>query len=230
MPSTRDVAPPDASEIAILTQEAVRKLIESFRPPSPLVTGCLLDHIDEHMRRFITLAPLCFVSSCDAAGVQEVSPRGDPPGSFRILSNKRLAIADRPGNNRVDTLRNLSVNSQLGLIFVIPGVDETLRLSGRGHVSIDDRLLRSMSIDGRMSPRLAIVVDVERAHLHCAKAFRRSRAWEPDSQVSRGQLPSFTTMIADQVKLSADKRAEFEARIATANVEGLWEGKPPDPA
>ena len=227
MSSIRGVARPDASEVAILTQEAARNLIESFRPPSALATGCVLDHIDEHMRRFIALAPLCFVSSCDAAGVQEVSPRGDPPGSFRILSKRRLAIADRPGNNRVDTLRNLLVNSQLGLIFVIPGVDETLRMSGRGHVSVDDGLLRSMSIDGRMSPRLAIVVDVDRAHLHCAKAFRRSRAWEPDSYASRDELPSFTTMIADQVKLSADKRAEFEARIATANVEGLWEGKTP---
>jgi uncharacterized protein len=229
MASTCDAARPVAPDIAVLTREAAGKLIEGFRPPSALVTGSVLDHLDEHMRRFIALSPLCFVSSCDAAGVQEVSPRGDPPGSFKILSERRLAIADRPGNNRVDTLRNLLVNSQLGLIFIIPGVDETLRVSGRGQISVDGDLLKSMSIDGRMPPRLAIVVEVDRAHLHCAKAFRRSRAWAPDGHIARGDLPSFTTMIADQVKLSADKRAEFEARIATANTEGLWEGKPPGP-
>lgn len=214
-----------SSELALLENDAARELIEGFPPPSALVTGSVLDHFDAHMARFIDLSPLCFISSCDAVGVQEVSPRGDPPGSFRIIGERRLAIADRPGNNRIDTLKNLLVNPQLGLIFVIPGIDETLRVSGRGSISLDPDLLRSLSIGDRIPPRLAIIIDVEKAHLHCAKAFRRSRVWETSSHSARGALPSFTTMIADQVKMSADKRHEFEARVAKANVEGLWERK-----
>ena len=213
-----------STEVTLLDADAARILIEGFVPPSTLVTSSVLDHIDAHMRHFIEASPLCFISSADADGVQEVSPRGDPQGSFKVLNERTLAIADRPGNNRIDTLTNMLVNPQLGLIFVIPGVEETLRISGFGCISVDPDLLTSMSVQNR-APRLAIIIDVRKAHLHCAKAFRRSRVWEQDSQVPRNALPSFATMIADQVKLSEQKRLELEARIDRSNTENLWEQK-----
>ncbi|HTF44279.1 MAG TPA: MSMEG_1061 family FMN-dependent PPOX-type flavoprotein [Terriglobales bacterium] len=224
MVALRKVLTAGSTEVTLLDADAARILIEGFVPPSTLVTSSVLDHIDAHMRHFIEASPLCFISSADADGVQEVSPRGDPQGSFKVLNERTLAIADRPGNNRIDTLKNMLVNPQLGLIFVIPGVEETLRISGLGCISVDLDLLSSMSVQNR-APRLAIIVEVRKAHLHCAKAFRRSRVWEKDSQVPRNMLPSFATMIADQVKLSEQKRLELEARIDRSNTENLWEQK-----
>jgi PPOX class probable FMN-dependent enzyme len=218
------VTAPGSTGVTLLDAEAARTLIDGFVPPSAVVTSSVLDHIDTHMRHFIETSPLCFISSADANGVQEVSPRGDPKGSFKVLNERTLAIADRPGNNRIDTLKNMVVNPQLGFIFVIPGVEETLRISGFGCISVDPDLLDSMSVQNR-APRLAIIVEVRKAHLHCAKAFRRSRVWEEDSHVQRNTLPSFATMIADQARLSEQKRLEFEARINRSNTENLWEQK-----
>ena len=189
-------------------------------------TLSVLDHIDTHMRHFIETSPLCFISSADADGVQEVSPRGDPQGSFKVLNERTLAIADRPGNNRIDTLTNMLVNPQLGLIFVIPGVEETLRISGFGCISVDPDLLNSMSVQNR-APRLAIIIDVRKAHLHCAKAFRRSRVWEQNSQVPRNTetLPSFATMIQIRSSFQSKSGSKLEARIDRSNTENLWEQK-----
>lgn len=214
----------EQNEVELLDEEAARRLIESFPPPSALVIGAVLDHVDEHLRYFLAQSPLCFISSCDENGVQEVSPRGDPPGSFRIINEKQLAIADRPGNNRIDTLKNLLVSPHVGLIFVIPGIEHTVRISGKARISVDSKLLASLSISERRPPRLAIIVEVEKAHLHCAKAFRRSRLWEVESHAAPEAVPSFTKTIADQVKMAEEKRHEFGARIAKNNVEGLWEG------
>lgn len=218
----------NSAAIQLLDMQDAGKLVESFPAPSPIVMGAVLDYIDDHFAKFISLSPLCFLSTCDENGVQEVSPRGDPAGSFKIIDEKKFAIADRPGNNRIDTLKNLLVNPQMGFIFVIPGIDHTLRISGRGRLSLDPALLESMTIADRMAPRVAIVVEVEKAHLHCAKAFRRSRIWEQESHVPSNAVPSFTKTIADQVKMAAEKQAEFEARIARNNVEGLWETRAPD--
>ncbi|MCY1315261.1 pyridoxamine 5'-phosphate oxidase, FMN-binding family [compost metagenome] len=218
----------DETAIELLDKDGARALVESFPPPSALVVGAVLDHLDDHFRSFIAQSPLCFVSSCDENGLQEVSPRGDPSGAFRVIDEKRLAIADRPGNNRVDTLKNLLVNPQIGLIFLVPGIEHTLRISGKARISVDKRLLALLSLSERLAPRLAIVVEVEKAHLHCAKAFRRSRIWEVESHAARESVPSFTKTIADQVKMAEERRSEFEARIARNNVEGLWEGRVSD--
>jgi PPOX class probable FMN-dependent enzyme len=213
-----------SAEVKLLDADAAKSLIEGFAPASDLVTSSVLDHINAHMQRFIETSPLCFISSAGPDGIQEVSPRGDPPGSFKVLNERTLAIPDRPGNNRIDTLSNMLVNPQLGLIFVIPGVEETVRISGMGRISVDPDLLGSLSVHNR-APRLAIVIEVTKAHLHCAKAFRRARVWEQDSQISRNVLPSFATMLADQVRLSEQQRLELETRIARANTENLWERK-----
>jgi PPOX class probable FMN-dependent enzyme len=210
-----------STDVSLLSAEAAKALIDGFVAPSALVTSAVLDHIDSHMRHFVETAPLCFISSADADGVQEVSPRGDPQGSFKVLNERTLAIADRPGNNRIDTLRNLLVNPQLGVIFVIPGLNETLRISGLGRISVDSHLLSSMSVQNR-APRLAVIVEVRKAHLHCGKAFRRSRVWEQNSQGPPKTLPSFATMIGHQVNLSEQKRRELEARSESESIETLW--------
>jgi PPOX class probable FMN-dependent enzyme len=137
-----------------------------------------------------------------------------------VLDDTTIAIPDRPGNNRIDTLRNLVENPDCAVIFFIPGVDETLRLNGRARISTDPALLARMDVQGRR-PILAIVVEIREAYLHCAKALKRSRLWDPASRVERSALPSLGRMILDQAK-SNEPLPEVEARIEHAYREKLY--------
>ena len=125
-----------------------------------------------------------------------MSPRGDPPGFVRILDDNTLAIPDRPGNNRLDSLSNIVANPSVGLLFMIPGFDETLRVSGRATLTTDPELLRQLVVNERV-PTLAIVVETTGVFLHCAKAFRRSHLWDPSHRQDRGEMPSLIKMILD---------------------------------
>ena len=155
------------------------------------------DFLDAHAQAFIGRAPFLCLGTQSAAGKADVSPRGDPAGFVKILDSQTLAIPDRPGNNRLDSLVNLIANPSVGLLFIIPGYDDTLRVNGQASVVTDPELLESMRVNDRL-PRVAIVVRVSEVFLHCAKAFRRSHLWDPAHFQDRAQMPSLMKILLDQ--------------------------------
>ena len=216
-----DSLTPTSARPAVLDAEAARALVASYGKPSAIAAVKDIGRIDQHLRRYIEMSPFCCVATADADGKQDVTPRGDPPGSFKVFGEHTVAIPDRPGNNRLDTLKNLLANPQVGLIFLLPGMDETVRVNGTAMLSTDPELLESMAVEGR-KPKCAIVVEVREAYLHCAKAFRRSRLWDPATRIDRGTLPSLACMIRDQIGLSEEATRQAEERIDKAYRESLW--------
>ncbi|MEJ0067875.1 MAG: MSMEG_1061 family FMN-dependent PPOX-type flavoprotein [Pseudomonadota bacterium] len=149
-----------------------------YGEPSGLAVVKQIDHIDPHCRHFIGLSPFLCLGSADSEGRQDVSPRGDMPGFVQVLDDHTLAIPDRPGNNRLDSLSNLQINPNVALIFLVPGVDETLRVNGLASLSTDPALLASMAVNGK-APKAAIKVAVREVYFHCGKALKRSKLWGP---------------------------------------------------
>ncbi|WP_234053247.1 MULTISPECIES: pyridoxamine 5'-phosphate oxidase family protein [unclassified Xanthobacter] len=176
------------------TLDALRALYGS---PSGRARDKVLARLDAHCRHFIALSPFVLIATSDAHGAADVSPRGDMPG-FVVTEETRLLIPDRPGNNRIDSLSNIIANAHAGLLFLIPGVNETLRVNGRAAIHDDEALLARFAVAGR-PPRTVITVEVEQAFLHCAKAFMRSDLWSPLAQLPRTALPTMGEMLADQV-------------------------------
>lgn len=153
--------------------------------------------LDAHAHAFIRRAPFLCLGTQDMAGRADVSPRGDPPGFVRILDDRTLAIPDRPGNNRLDSLVNILANTSVGLLFIIPGFDDTLRVNGEARLVTDPALPETLAVGERV-PKLAIVVTVREAFLHCAKAFRRSQLWDPAALQDRSTMPSLMHILLDQ--------------------------------
>jgi len=153
--------------------------------------------LDAHAQEFIRRAPFLCLGTQDMAGHADVSPRGDPPGFVRILDEGTLAIPDRPGNNRLDSLVNILANPSVGLLFIIPGFDDTLRVNGEARLVTDPALLETLAVGERV-PKLAIVVTVREAFMHCAKAFRRSQLWDPAALQDRSTMPSLMHILLDQ--------------------------------
>ncbi len=206
---------------AVLDAAGAAALVASYAPVSKGAALKDIGRIDPHMSRFIGLSPICLVATADASGKQDVTPRGDPPGSFKVIDEKTVAIADRPGNNRLDTLKNILENPEIALIFLLPGVSETVRLAGTAKLSVDPELLEAMAVQGK-APKCAIVVTVRQAYLHCAKALIRSRLWSGDYAVEKGTFPSIGRMIGDQVGLSEEDKKAADARTEIAYRDGLW--------
>ncbi|CAB3761550.1 pyridoxamine 5'-phosphate oxidase family protein [Paraburkholderia humisilvae] len=144
--------------------------------------------VNEDYRAFIEHAPLVVLATSGPEGL-DCSPRGDAPGFVRIVDERTLALPDRVGNNRIDSLRNIIVNPHVGLLFVVPGVGETLRVNGRGRISADAALLDSFAVDGKR-PRTVLLVDIDAVYYHCSKALVRSKLWEPSHHVERSRLPT----------------------------------------
>lgn len=205
----------------LLDDSDARALVGSYAAVAKGAALKDIGRIDVHMGRFIGLSPLCLVATADADGKQDVTPRGDPPGSFKVLDEHTIALADRPGNNRLDTLRNLLENPEIALIFLLPGVDETVRVAGTARLSVDKALLESMAVEGKL-PRCAIVVSVRQAYLHCAKALIRSKLWSGEHAVAKGSFPSISRMIGDQLGLDESVKKEAEARVVQAYKDTLW--------
>ncbi len=172
---------------------ALRRLYE---PVHALAVTKQRSTLGPHAEAFIRRSPFLCIGTQGAEGRADVSPRGDAPGFVQILDAGTLAIPDRPGNNRLDTLENIMANPVVGLLFMIPGYDETLRVNGRARLSTQPDLLDTMAVDGRR-PRLAIVVEIDEVFLHCAKAFRRSHLWDPAHRQDRAEMPSLVKMILD---------------------------------
>lgn len=159
----------------ITTEAELRKIIGE---PSELVLNKVVASLDGHCRQFIAKSPFVLVATVDAEGLVDVSPKGDPAGFVRVLDDNTLAIPDRLGNRRVDTFRNLLQNPNAGLIFLVPGRRDTLRVSGKAEIVRDGELRATMAVKGR-APELALVLHVERALFHCAKCTIRSSLWDP---------------------------------------------------
>ena len=205
----------------LLDAAGAAALVASYAAPSKPAALKDIGRIDVHMRRFIGLSPLCLVATADASGRQDVTPRGDPPGSFKVLDEHTIALADRPGNRRLDTLKNLLENPEIALIFLIPGITETVRVAGTARLSVDPELLASMAVQGK-EPTCAIVISVRQAYLHCAKALLRSRLWQPDYVQPRSALPSIIDMLGDQIGFTKEEKKTAEARTELSYKEGLW--------
>jgi uncharacterized protein len=181
----------------ISTEEELRSLIGY---PSELVKKKVISHIDQHCRDFISKSPFIFISTSDAIGKCDVSPRGDSAGFVQVVDDKHILIPERPGNKKMDTLSNIISNPEIGLIFLIPGLGETLRINGRAFITKDSELLNTMAVRG-IVPLLGILVAVEECFLHCAKSFRRSGLWDPTSWLNTNELPSASKILSDHAKL-----------------------------
>ncbi|MBN9087360.1 MAG: pyridoxamine 5'-phosphate oxidase family protein [Reyranella sp.] len=207
--------------VAVLSPDDARTLVASYAAVSPTAAMKDIGRLDPHLGRFIAMAPICFVSTADASGKQDVTPRGDPPGSFKVLDEHTLAFPDRPGNNRLDTLKNLLENPEIALIFLLPGTSETARLAGTARLSTDPELLASMAVQGK-EPKCAIVVSVRQAYFHCAKALLRSKLWTGEYAQPKGTFPSISRMVGDQIGLSEEEKQKREALTERAYRDGLW--------
>jgi PPOX class probable FMN-dependent enzyme len=183
----------------------------------PMETSLLkeIDHIGPHYRALIEASPFVTLATSGPEGL-DCSPRGDAPGFVRIADEKTLMIPDRRGNNRIDSLRNIIRDPRVALLFLIPGVPETMRINGRAAISTDPALLDSFTVDGK-PPRCVIVVTVERAYFQCAKALVRSKLWDPATRIERSKLPTTGAMVAALTKGKVD--AETYDREAPARIK-----------
>jgi PPOX class probable FMN-dependent enzyme len=154
-------------------------VVSLYGSPIEAVVNKIIGGLDGHCRDFIALAPFVLIGTADQAGSCDVSPKGGPPGFVKVLDERRLAIPDAPGNKLVYSLRNIVVSGRAGLLFLIPGMEETLRVNGRACLTRDPAVLQLLTDDGK-PPKVAIGIEVEEAFLHCAKAFKRSALWRPD--------------------------------------------------
>jgi PPOX class probable FMN-dependent enzyme len=189
--------------------ETVEQLRTVYAQPSDLVIKKALPRLEKHCRRIISLSPMVMVGTSDAKGGQDVTPRGGEPGWVHVVDDKTLAMPDWPGNNRLDTLTNLLEHPQVGLLFLVPGLDETLRINGRAELRTDEALCKPFETRGKL-PKTVLVVTVEEAYLHCAKAFMRSKLWSPESRIDRSALPSINEMIKDQLSLDGPALPQSE--------------------
>ncbi len=199
--------------------ESIETLRATYGDASDLATRKEIDHLDRHARHFIALAPFLDIASQGADGLGDVSPKGDAPGFVLVLDDRTLLIPDRPGNNRLDTLSNIFHHDGVGLLFMVPGVNETLRVNGRARIVSDHEVLAPTAVRERL-PKSGILVAVEQVYLHCAKALVRSRLWQDDYRVERSTLPPLGQMIADQVQ-GVDVEAA-EARIQDSLKNNLY--------
>jgi PPOX class probable FMN-dependent enzyme len=157
--------------------------------PTDLVQAKKRDRLDHLTRQFVERSPFVLLATSAPDGTCDVSPRGDPPGFVRVLDERTLLLPERPGNRLADSLRNVLRNAHVGLLFVIPGIGDTLRVNGRASLVSDEELLAASAVEGK-APRLGVLIQVEEVFTHCSKAFLRSSLWDPSRYVDRSELPS----------------------------------------
>lgn len=181
----------------ITTEEELRAILGH---PNEIVTRKTINHIDENCRSFIEKSPFINIASADLNGNLDVSPKGDPPGFVKILSEKLLAIPDRPGNKKADTFSNIIQNPNVGVIFLIPGIKETLRVNGKAKIVTDQKVLDLLICDGKR-PSFAIIVEVKEAFMHCAKCMIRSKLWANIDEAPKRTVPTLAKAMVDHAKL-----------------------------
>jgi hypothetical protein len=203
----------------ITDEQQLRAVIGS---PSELVAGKIADRLNRLIRQFVERSPFVCVATTRPDGGVDVSPRGDPPGFARILDERTLLLPERPGNRIADTLTNLLHDARIGLLFLIPGVGDSLRVNGRAVIVDDPELLAGSIVDGK-TPRLGILVSIEEAYTQCSKALIRSDLWNPERHIDRSELPSggeILKAISDPELDPEQYNREREERYARG--EGLY--------
>lgn len=181
-----------ASEYLIKTMAQLEALYGEKMPAAVIKE---IDHINGSYRKMIEAAPFVAVATSGPEGL-DCSPKGDARGFVRILDDKTLAIPDRPGNNRIDGFRNIMRDPRIALLFLIPGVGETLRVNGRAAIAIDPELMQSFAVNGKL-PRCVLIVHIESIYFHCSKAIVRSKLWDAETKIDRKSLPSTGTIVAE---------------------------------
>jgi len=200
--------------------ESFGRIREVLGKPTEAVMAKVIDEIDDVCRGIIAKSPFMLVASSGRDGRLDLSPKGDPAGFVRVLDEKHLAIPDRLGNRRGDTFRNVLENPHVGLLFMIPGKAETLRISGEARIVADPALLESMAIDGR-APRLALVVYVERIMIHCPKCVQRSKIWQPEHWPDHADTANIAEAMIRHAKLDVTPE-EYEQRARATGMRELY--------
>ena len=190
-------------------------MLGHYRGASQRALDKVVDALDAHCRAFIALSPFAVLSTADAEGWPETSPRGGDPGFVRVLDEHTLALPDRQGNNRVDSLRNLVANPRAALMFLVPGIDETLRVYGTTTLVDPDEIDVDLTDFGR-PPQSVLVVSVRRAYFQCAKAVMRSGLWDPGRRVERSVFPPMSEVLRDHCRYPAPPFDDAEFRAALA--------------
>lgn len=199
------------------SEEELRALIGT---PSELVRNKTISFLDDHCKYFIARSPLLFIATTNHEG-SDVSPRGDMPGFVLVLNEQYLIIPERPGNKRIDTMRNILHNPSVGLNFIIPGLGETLRVNGKALLVRDEPILNKMTVNGKQ-PDIGIGVKVEESFIHCAQAFKRSGLWDPTSWPLKETLPSAAKILSDHAKLPGQSAEEIHRRLEEAYTKRLY--------
>jgi PPOX class probable FMN-dependent enzyme len=187
-------------------------------PPGEPALRKEISYIDEHCRALIARSPFLLLGTSDAEGRCDVSPKGDVPGFVKVLDGQTLVIPDRPGNHRADSLQNILQNPHIGLLFIIPGVEWTLRVNG-GATIVRDGDIRAMCAVGGKAPALAIAVQVEEAYLHCPKCFIRAGVWDSESWMPAEEQPNFALVSRDMAGYQQVPLEIVEKGLAASNAE-----------
>lgn len=204
-----------STKYEITSLDELRDIIETPPPDSPAMRK-ELPALDDHCRQFIAKSPFLLLATSGAEGKCDVTPRGDGPGFVQVLDDTTLAIPDRPGNRRLDSMQNILANPHAGLIFMVPNVDETLRVNGSATITRDPELLERMAMKGKV-PKVAIVVETEEVFFHCARAFKRAKLWDPDTWIERSELPTLGQILADQLKPEDATADDFDRSLEESN-------------
>ena len=200
---------------------SVDDLRSIYRPPGRGPVDKVIDRLDNHCRDFIAKSPFFVLSTASSDGICDGSPKGGPPGFVRVLDDRRLAWADFSGNNRLDSFQNLVTNDCVALLFLIPGLDETLRVNGTAELRTDRELCDEFAV-GDKPARVVVVVTAAEAYIHCAKALRRAELWSPDIWLQPEDLPSAACIVKDHASIDADIAAIEDAREENLRAT-LWE-------
>ncbi|MDH4619654.1 pyridoxamine 5'-phosphate oxidase family protein [Brevibacillus sp. AY1] len=202
----------------VTAQEELREL---FGEPSKVVQNKSITQLDEHCRNFIARSPFLIIATADENGNCDASPRGDAPGFVHIVDDRHLVVPERPGNKRMDTLRNILDNPHIGLIFMIPTLQETLRINGRACVIRDADVLENMAVNGK-APTIGIGVQVEECFIHCAKSFMRSGLWKPETWPEKDRVPDAAQILGDHIKLPGMSVKEVAEGLADSYKNRLY--------
>ena len=200
--------------------EDLASLRAMYRQPAQVVLDKAIDHVDEGARRFIELSPLCVIATSDGAAT-DASPRGGPPGFVKVLGHDRIAFGDLTGNNRLDSFSNIVAHPAVGMLFLIPGLLETLRLNGNATLTTDEHLCERCAVSERI-PKTVVLIEVGECYLHCGAAFRRSRLWDPASWPTTAERPSAGEILVRHTGSDADP-AEVESGLASYYENSIWE-------